>query len=297
MPNILLIRLLARRRGAQPAVASDIRARFRGAHRLGSGGCLLRYRRHASGVHRTYRCAAALARNVLKPAHCASSAVPHALSAMRYDCVIDTQGLIKSALLARAAPDAHAYPVQRARAAGAKFYDVTHAVPRDLHAVERNRRSPRWLWAMNCRPSWTMASPPRGGRPRVRALLVLAACDQPCRQAVARARLGAARRRELRARLCADAAMGNAAERAAASASRVRFHRGRSAAQASPHRRLLAERTRSSRGYGLTHFAQRWPSGVAIYCGTRPAHRRVRRSWRAGAQPRRTKRRRKWPRC
>jgi heptosyltransferase-1 len=61
---------------------------------------------------------------------------------MRYDCVIDTQGLIKSALLAQAASGTrHGYAGSSAREPlAARFYDVTHVVPRDLHAVERNRR-------------------------------------------------------------------------------------------------------------------------------------------------------------
>jgi len=65
-----------------------------------------------------------------------------ALSGVRYDCVIDTQGLIKSALLARAATGArHGYDAASAREPlAARFYDLLHAVPRDLHAVVRNRR-------------------------------------------------------------------------------------------------------------------------------------------------------------
>jgi len=65
-----------------------------------------------------------------------------ALAGVRYDCVIDTQGLIKSALLALAASGTrHGYAGSSAREPlAAKFYDVAHAVPRDLHAVVRNRR-------------------------------------------------------------------------------------------------------------------------------------------------------------
>ena len=65
-----------------------------------------------------------------------------ALSGVRYDCVIDTQGLIKSALLARAASGTrHGYAGASAREPlAAKFYDVVHVVSRDLHAVVRNRR-------------------------------------------------------------------------------------------------------------------------------------------------------------
>jgi heptosyltransferase-1 len=81
--------------------------------------------------------------NLLKPAHWREfGQFRHALSGLRYDCVIDTQGLIKSALLARAASGTrHGYARASAREPlAAKFYDCTHIVPRELHAVERNRR-------------------------------------------------------------------------------------------------------------------------------------------------------------
>lgn len=65
-----------------------------------------------------------------------------ALRGERYDTVIDTQSLVKSALVARlAAGTKHGMDAESAREAlAARFYDVTHAVPRGLHAVERNRR-------------------------------------------------------------------------------------------------------------------------------------------------------------
>ena len=65
-----------------------------------------------------------------------------ALHGERYDTVIDTQSLVKSALLARLASGTK-HGMDRASAReplAARFYDVTHAVPRGLHAVERNRR-------------------------------------------------------------------------------------------------------------------------------------------------------------
>ncbi len=66
----------------------------------------------------------------------------HALRDERYDAVIDTQSLVKSALVARIASGRrHGMDRASAREAlAARFYDVTHAVPRGLHAVERNRR-------------------------------------------------------------------------------------------------------------------------------------------------------------
>ena len=64
------------------------------------------------------------------------------LAAERYDAVIDTQSLFKSALIARAASGTrHGLDRPSAREwLAASFYDARHAVPRDLHAVERNRR-------------------------------------------------------------------------------------------------------------------------------------------------------------
>jgi heptosyltransferase-1 len=57
-----------------------------------------------------------------------------------YDLVIDTQGLLKSALVTRAARGArHGLDFASAREPLAPFYDCVHAVPWSLHAVERNR--------------------------------------------------------------------------------------------------------------------------------------------------------------
>lgn len=59
-----------------------------------------------------------------------------------YDLVIDTQGLLKSAVLARwAGGQLHGYSTKCVREPlAARFYAVRHDVPIDLHAVERNRR-------------------------------------------------------------------------------------------------------------------------------------------------------------
>jgi heptosyltransferase-1 len=63
------------------------------------------------------------------------------LRAERYDAVIDTQGLLKSALIC-AGTSGRKHGLDRASArepVAARFYDVAHAVPKALHAVERNR--------------------------------------------------------------------------------------------------------------------------------------------------------------
>lgn len=65
-----------------------------------------------------------------------------ALQELSYDLVIDTQGLLKSALIARLARGRRCgYNAGSAREAiAARFYDVRCEVGKDLHAVERNRR-------------------------------------------------------------------------------------------------------------------------------------------------------------
>jgi len=59
----------------------------------------------------------------------------------RYDAIIDTQGLLKSALIARVAKGRHhGFDAGSAREPfAARFYDVTHHVARSQHAVPRNR--------------------------------------------------------------------------------------------------------------------------------------------------------------
>lgn len=71
-----------------------------------------------------------------------AAAFRDALRAERYDAVIDSQGLIKSALIAVLARGRR-HGLDRASARepfAAHFYDAVHSVPVELHAVERNRR-------------------------------------------------------------------------------------------------------------------------------------------------------------
>ncbi|HMA88753.1 MAG TPA: lipopolysaccharide heptosyltransferase I [Burkholderiales bacterium] len=65
-----------------------------------------------------------------------------ALAAERYDYVVDTQGLMKSAAIAALARgERHGLDRASAREPlAARFYHHRHRVPRALHAVERNRR-------------------------------------------------------------------------------------------------------------------------------------------------------------
>lgn len=63
------------------------------------------------------------------------------VGAEAYDAVIDLQGLVKSAVIARAANGCHhGFDASTARERlAACFYDVTHQVARGQHAVPRNR--------------------------------------------------------------------------------------------------------------------------------------------------------------
>jgi heptosyltransferase-1 len=60
----------------------------------------------------------------------------------KYDAVLDSQGLLKSAIMTAGAPGTHmGYAGESAREPfAARFYDRTFVIPRNLHAVERNRR-------------------------------------------------------------------------------------------------------------------------------------------------------------
>src|SRR6516162_4531813 len=64
-----------------------------------------------------------------------------AVRARGYDDIIDTQGLVRSALMARLARGRrHGYDANSIRERAASwFYDVRHRVARDLHAIARNR--------------------------------------------------------------------------------------------------------------------------------------------------------------
>lgn len=71
-----------------------------------------------------------------------AAAFRNALREECYDTVIDSQGLIKSALVSAMARGRR-HGLDRASAReplAARFYDAVHAVPAELHAVERNRR-------------------------------------------------------------------------------------------------------------------------------------------------------------
>ncbi|HLH92665.1 MAG TPA: lipopolysaccharide heptosyltransferase I [Xanthobacteraceae bacterium] len=64
-----------------------------------------------------------------------------AVRAHAYDEIIDTQGLLRSAIISRLARGRrHGYDAASIREPlAARFYDVRHQVSRELHAIERNR--------------------------------------------------------------------------------------------------------------------------------------------------------------
>jgi len=69
------------------------------------------------------------------------AASARSIRARRYDDIIDSQGLLRSALMARAAYGRrHGYDAASIREPlASRFYDARYAVDRRLHAVERNR--------------------------------------------------------------------------------------------------------------------------------------------------------------
>ena len=181
MPNILLIKTSSLGDVVHNLpVVSDIRARF---PRARIDWVVEEAYRDIVGmhpaVHRTIPVALRRWRgNVLKPAHWREFAhFRQALSGRHYDCVIDTQGLVKSALLARAASGTrHGYAGASAREPlAARFYDVRHLVARDLHAVVRNRRLAALAlgYALPAEFDYGIAAPPGTGPDLPRPYCVL----------------------------------------------------------------------------------------------------------------------------
>jgi heptosyltransferase-1 len=95
----------------------------------------------------------------------------------RYDAVIDTQGLLKSALVSsRAFGTKHGMDRASAREPiAARFYDVAHAVPRALHAVERNRRltAAALGYSLDAAPEYGLKAAPGAGNGAYAVLLTM----------------------------------------------------------------------------------------------------------------------------
>lgn len=92
-----------------------------------------------------------------------------------FDRVIDTQGLTKSAVIARIAKgERHGYDAQSIREPFAsRFYDVRHSVSRALHAVTRNRLLTGLSLDYQPAPEidYGLVAPPRVGGERTALLL------------------------------------------------------------------------------------------------------------------------------
>ncbi|WP_425990604.1 lipopolysaccharide heptosyltransferase I [Afipia sp. DC4300-2b1] len=102
------------------------------------------------------------------------SAFKARLKSVKAEKVIDTQGLIRSALIARAASgERHGYDASSIKEPVASwFYDVKHAVARDQHAVMRNRTLTGL--SLGYRPDraidYGLIKPPRSGDARYAVL-------------------------------------------------------------------------------------------------------------------------------
>ncbi len=86
------------------------------------------------------------------------------LQTEKYDLVLDTQGLLKSALITRMARGKRCgYTASSAREPmAARFYDATFEVPKNLHAVARNRRLASLAvgYAASAAPDYGIAASP-----------------------------------------------------------------------------------------------------------------------------------------
>ena len=106
------------------------------------------------------------------------------LCASPYDIAIDTQGLLKSALITRMAPTRRCgYAADSAREPlASRFYDARFPVPKALHAVERNRRLAAQAagYELTGAPDYGIAAAPApalcvpGGTPSPTAVLLTA---------------------------------------------------------------------------------------------------------------------------
>jgi heptosyltransferase-1 len=196
-----------------------------------------------------------------------------------WDYVIDSQGLIKSALVARAA-NGVSFGMDRASARerlAARFYDVRLPVARDRHAVERNRdlvgqvfgyrpgaRAHYGLAAPEARPAWA----PRG---RYAALLHAASREAKRWPEASWIALG---RRLSEAGYACVLPGGSAGERAQAAriAAAIPGAMAAPAAGLAEVAALLAHADLvAGVDTGLTHLAVAFARPtVGIYCATRP---------------------------
>lgn len=194
------------------------------------------------------------------------------LRAERYDAVVETQSLLKSAFIGAFARGPH-HGMDGASARerlAALFYDVRHAVPRELHAVQRNRRlaAAALKYEVNDSPDYGLR-PPAAEKSGYAVLLTMTSRDDKLWPEARWIELARA------LRVPAMLPWGSEAERERAQ--RIAAAAGGTAV---PKRlgveelaRLLAgARTVVGLDTGLTHFAAALGAPtVGIYCGSDPA--------------------------
>jgi heptosyltransferase I len=198
-------------------------------------------------------------------------ALRRVLRAERYDAVVDTQSLVKSALIGRLA-QGRRHGMDRASARewlATAFYDVHHSVPRNLHAVQRNRSltSSALGYEISERPEYGLRLPPANKSGYVVLLTMTSRADKlwPEERWV-----------ELGRSLGAPAILPWGSEAERVRAERISTQIGGTV----PPRRNLQELARLFVGAravvgldtGLTHLAAALGvPAVGIYCGSDPA--------------------------
>ena len=190
----------------------------------------------------------------------------------RYDAVIDTQSLLKSALITtpRVGHAPRHGPRERARMARSRFYDVRHPVPRELHAVERNRLLT--ASALGYELSEAIDYGLRVPQTHKSGYVGAPHHDEPRRQALAGGALGRARPRASARQRCCP--WGSERGARAAPAHRARHRRNGRCREKNLEElaRLFVARAVVGLDTGLTHLAAALgvPT-VGIYCGSDPA--------------------------
>lgn len=104
------------------------------------------------------------------------------LKAEKYDLVLDAQGLLKSAFLARlAGVDIWGFHADSARESlASRFYQKTASVPQGLHVIEKNRQLVAKLFGADIRPAADYGMGEFRRRQTLRPSLLNDLADQPC---------------------------------------------------------------------------------------------------------------------
>ena len=149
-----------------------------------------------------------------------------AIRAQRYDDIVDSQGLLRSGIIARMAHGRrHGYDAQSIRERPATlFYDRRYRVSRDLHAVARNRTLTGLAlgYAPQGAPDFGLDRA-RFGAPGGRYAVLLHATARPGKQWPEENWIGSARRSAARLNWCCPGARPTSAIAASASPPRCRM--------------------------------------------------------------------------